>query len=430
MLPKNITINKQNIFFWLSGLLCLFPLFPLRVTSLFVIIWALFGILSNTSSFSERFKRAERKNQIVLFFQILPFLVILLSYFLIDSSKQSGFAVEKSLAFLFIPLTFFMQEERLGLKHLRILFFILGMSMLFLFIKGIIGAFIDMNTIINDSGEGLGISSFTEIPHFQHQFRTSYAKYSGVHPTYSNIIMGICLISFVYFTPNIWNGFSLLKKLLLTSAFILGMACMFVVTSRMPLFATFLGISILFIQKIGLKRFLMFGPIGVISIFVLAYSFNPSFKAKIDEVSFSNVKLPTEKSNDSFNVRTGIVLCTVSGIKQNWLFGLGAGGSEVYLNSCYEGFESPLYLQNKFNTHNQYLDYWLSYGVFGLLSLILLFVISIIVAFQKRILFGAVLILFFSICILTENVFSRQVGIISFSFLNSFLIFMKNEKIC
>mgnify|MGYP003686351827 CR=1 FL=1 len=426
MFPENIKINKQNIFFALSGLLCLFPLFPLRITSLLVIVWSLFGIFSNISSFSEKFRKTESKNQILLFFQILPFLVIVLSYFIIDSSKESGFAIEKSLAFLFIPFTFFIQKDRLELKHLRVIFLILGMSMLFLFVKGIIGALFEMNEIINTSAEVLGINNFSDIPHFQHQFRISYGKYSGVHPTYSNIIMGISLISFVYFIPDIWDECSIIKKLLLVFVFIIGIGCMFIVTSRMPLFATFLGISIVFVQKIGLRRFLMFGPIGVISIFILAYSFNPSFKAKIDEVSYDNVKLPTEKSNDSFNVRTGIVLCTVSGIKQNWLLGLGAGGSIQYLNSCYEGFESPLYLQNKFNTHNQYLDYWLSYGILGVLSLLLLFLTSIIVAVRKRILLGVVLILFFSICILTENVFSRQVGIISFSFLNSFLIFIKD----
>lgn len=425
MFPESIVINKQNIFFCLSCILCMFPLLPVSVTSLLVIIWSLFGIFSNISSFSERFQRRERNDQIILFVQILPFLVILLSYFFIDSSKQSGFVIEKSLSFLFIPFTFFIQKERFDLKHLRILFVILGIGILFVFVKGIIGAFLEMNEIVNNSSKELGINSFSEIPHFQHQFRIFYAKYSGVHPTYSNIIMGICLISFVYFVPNIWSEFSMIKKFTFAIIFIMGISCMFIVTSRMPLFATFLGMSIVFIEIVGFKRFLMIGPIGVISIFIIAYSFNPAFKAKIDEVSFKNVKLPTEKSNDSFNVRTGIVLCTVSGIKENWLFGLGAGGSESYLNSCYEGFESPLYLQNKFNTHNQYLDYWLSYGLSGLLSLILLFVSSIIVAVRKKILLGGVLILFFAICILTENVFSRQLGIISFSFFNSFLIFIK-----
>ena len=426
MFPKSIVINKQNIFFCLSCILCMFPLFPIRFTSLLLIIWSLFGIFSSVSSFSKRFHRRERNDQIILFFQILPFLVILLTYFVIDSSKQSGFAIEKSLSFLFIPFTLFIQKDSFDLKHLRILFFILGICMLFLFIKGIIGAFLDMNAIINNSSKELGINSFSEIPHFQHQFRIFYAKYSGVHPTYSNIIMGICLIAFVYFVPNIWSDLSIISKVILAIIFTMGIFCMFIVTSRMPLFATFLGMSIVFVEIVGFKRFLLFGPIGVISIFIIAYSFNPAFKAKIDEVSFENVKLPTEKSNDSFNVRTGIVLCTVSGIKENWLFGLGPGGSESYLNSCYEGFESPLYLQNKFNTHNQYLDYWLSYGLFGLLSLILLFVTSVIVAVRKKILLGGVLIIFFAICILTENVFSRQVGIISFSFFNSFLIFIKH----
>jgi O-antigen ligase len=390
-------------------------------------VWGLFGIFSNITSFPEKFGKSERKNQLVLLFQILPFIMILLSYFFIDSSKLSGFAIEKSLSFLFIPFTFFIQKEQLTLKHLSIVFLVLGMSMLLMFIKGIIGAFLDMNAIIKAAEDSIPINSYTEIPHFQHQFRIAYAKYSGIHPTYSNIIMGICVIAFVYFIPSVWKELSLLKKLFFSMLFLTGLTCMFVVTSRMPRFATFLGIGVIMIQQIGIKKVLMFGPIGVVSIFILAYSLNPSFKAKIDEVSVDNVKMPTEKSNDSFNVRTGIVICAISGIKENWLLGVGAGGSEEYLNTCYENFDSPLYAENRFNTHNQYFDSWLSYGIFGLLSLLLLFLSSIYVAIRKKILLGFVLILFFSICVLTENVLSRQVGIVSFSLLNSFLLFIKEE---
>lgn len=138
--------------------------------------------------------------------------------------------------------------------------------------------------------------------------------------------------------------------------------------------------------------------------------------------------LPSHDNNDSFNVRTGIFLCSLEGIQSNWLLGFGAGNGQEFLNNCYSKFESVLYLENKFNTHNQYLDYWLNYGIVGLISLILFLFTSWYKSYQSKFLLGSLFVIFIAILMLTENILSRQDGILCALFFMSLINFVINEK--
>jgi len=113
-------------------------------------------------------------------------------------------------------------------------------------------------------------------------------------------------------------------------------------------------------------------------------------------------------------------------IKSSPVVGVGTGDVQDELTKVYVK-NKELWRMQFFNSHNQYIDYWLRYGILGLLLLIIIIVFyfynAIIINNDYLYLSFFILI---CLCFLTENIIQRQWGIVFFSFFNS-LMFYKNK---
>lgn len=63
-------------------------------------------------------------------------------------------------------------------------------------------------------------------------------------------------------------------------------------------------------------------------------------------------------------------------IKENWIFGVGLGSSKATFLQTYKKMNSKLLIENQWESHNQFLSIWVSYGIIGLV-LFLLWLFSI-----------------------------------------------------
>tara|TARA_R100000306_G_scaffold1446_2_gene4018 strand:- start:3269 stop:4480 length:1212 start_codon:yes stop_codon:yes gene_type:complete len=131
-------------------------------------------------------------------------------------------------------------------------------------------------------------------------------------------------------------------------------------------------------------------------------------------------KKPTALQNFITNTTTWEIRsitweCAVKAIENNpinWK-GLGFYGTKDKLVSCYQESVQDTYKRNQFiahryNAHNQFLDFYLSSGIVGLL----LFVILLLVLFIKNrnsFFYTALLVSLVMYC-MVENVFHRQIG--------------------
>jgi len=79
----------------------------------------------------------------------------------------------------------------------------------------------------------------------------------------------------------------------------------------------------------------------------------------------------------------------------------------------------------KYNSHNQFLSFFVNYGILGLLVFVALFVV--LFRFSLQYPFGIILILALGFSMLTESILERQMGVYLF-ILSSILIFNKNTK--
>ena len=97
------------------------------------------------------------------------------------------------------------------------------------------------------------------------------------------------------------------------------------------------------------------------------------------------------------------------------------GGTQDVLNDCY--VSKKYNFEENYNSHNEYLNYYLSSGILAFTTLVFFNLYLIFFAYkkQKKLLFCS--ILFFSILMLVENILERRTGIILYSFYVSFFFF-------
>jgi O-antigen ligase len=171
------------------------------------------------------------------------------------------------------------------------------------------------------------------------------------------------------------------------------------------------------IKKTAISTAILAGGVLLFSLSV------PSFSARFKEVSVANTKVPDKKSEDSFNLRTGIFKCGIGIVKEHWLWGVGPGQVKSELNRCYDSVAPDVYRDKNFNTHNQFIDYWAGLGLLGPLLLLGLFVAGGSLLWQRGDWVGVCVLILFLGAMQTENVLTRQNGIVTFCYFIGLHIF-------
>ena len=106
-------------------------------------------------------------------------------------------------------------------------------------------------------------------------------------------------------------------------------------------------------------------------------------------------------------------------LKENWVFGVGLGSSMQAFKDTYKRINSKLTLENQWESHNQFLNIWITYGVFGLI----LFIIWLISIVKNIIRLNALYLIIFFVLIssfLVEETLSTLTGMTLFSFFAGF----------
>jgi O-antigen ligase len=102
-------------------------------------------------------------------------------------------------------------------------------------------------------------------------------------------------------------------------------------------------------------------------------------------------------------------------IKEHWLFGVGLGNSKNAFTETYKKINSKLLPENQLESHNQFLNVWISYGVIGLILFILwLFYIMNDILTKSWLYMTVFFVLIFSF--LVEDTLTTLVGMTLFAF--------------
>lgn len=175
---------------------------------------------------------------------------------------------------------------------------------------------------------------------------------------------------------------------------------------------------------------------SLIILLIGSLQFNSNLKDRFGLSSLSNNKLSLIESFSHIEPRVTIWKCTFGIINEdNFNHLKGIGNMEVLLSKleiCYDvsTVNNPMrgyFLSDTFNTHNQFLEYYVLSGIVGFLILGAVFIL-LFIKVKKYFIPTALLVTLFNFCFV-ENLFDRQIGSYFFGFTIFLILLIHSNNI-
>ena len=254
-------------------------------------------------------------------------------------------------------------------------------------------------------------------------YRLFFEKITSMHPTYMGLFITFSIA--LLMTNENWNASikGWVKGLIYLVLFVF----LFALLPKSPIVALLVILSHFFVRNRKNKQILQPLMVSMATAVLVAFLL-PTSAQRINEFTALTQNGGTQNVIDnSVNMRKLIWMIDTDLLKENWVWGIGPGklNAEIFMQyfnrSISAGFPLGYY-----DTHNQYIFFWLCFGLLG----ITLFLFMLIIQFWKSIKHNndlyLYLLILLTITFFTENVLSRQHGVIFYSVFTSLLFFLKN----
>jgi len=404
--------NKIKIYNYLTILIAVFPILGLKKSVFTIIIWALFSIFI---VFSEKtHKTISKKDGIDLLVLTSYYFAFVISFFFIDDRALASRFLEKNIVFLLFPLFMIVNKNFIFTDTLKKALYS------FIFSNLILASYIWIIIFSKGYSKTMAADNY-----YNPTIRNIFSDVSGIHLPYLGILFvfpSLILLKDILFSEK---KVSILNcaRLLAISLLIFSVVAF---AARLALFS-FLLVSLFLVFKItkgvGIKILFISGLL----LLLLAVFIVPSSKKRIDDVLNTKLILPNKNQNSSeVNFRYGIYHCASTLLKENWIIGVGPGNVQKQLDDCYSSYTYKNYddyRQIEYNSHNQYIDICLKYGVFGLIAFLIFLFWGVNTKDQIYHVFLFIILL----GLVTENLFDRQIGVVFFTFFNSLFFINKTN---
>ncbi|MFM7079448.1 MAG: O-antigen ligase family protein [Bacteroidota bacterium] len=382
-------------------LLACFPLLGMKFTVWAIILFVLTALIRG------HYSKGNKMEMVALALTSGLFLFIVARSLIPTSNPESLSYIEVSISLLVLPVAFHLQSKQLNQHVIENSWWIFIAATLICFAYGMAYSLYQVSQMVIASQGALS-----------YHIRTLFENAVDYHPTHASIVLGIALLKLL---DMIFNSEK--PKWLLIAFFVIAIVIQALLASRTPIACTLVCLlSLTYLKTASFKKTVMLFAILAGGAIVSFLSI-PSFSARFKEVSVENTKMPDKKSEDSFNLRTGIFKCGTGIVKDHWLWGVGPGHVKSELNKCYDSVAREVYRDKNFNTHNQFIDYWAGLGVLGPMMLIGLFVTGVLLLWQRGDWLGICVLILFLGAMQTENVLTRQNGIVTFCYFIGLHIF-------
>ena len=238
----------------------------------------------------------------------------------------------------------------------------------------------------------------------------------GVHPNYFALLIVILVLAIIKTEELKFLRKNKLKLILLLIPFFL---FLFELSSRVAMLAFLLVIIVSALQNRSRKKGILIG-LFIVGLIVLSVKFDylgNKFSGLVD--GRGNIKVERIQRWD-FIIRE---------FKKEgkWILGVGSGDTEEIYTRAYINGNFKTALIEGYNAHNQFVEFLVSNGFFGLL----VFVWGLLFFALKTKLKGEALSFFITIVLLSfiESFLCRAKGVFIFSFFISFFLLMYSDKL-
>jgi len=307
--------------------------------------------------------------------------------------------IETILSLLVVPLSFSLLKKHIKSNHETSFIIVFSITSILLSITHLyfyytLGLFNDTSLKVNS-------------------FRTAVVEIPIVHdhPIYVSMFLAITTLFIPWFYKN---SNSKVKYLFILGSF-LCVIDLFLISSKGVIISMFFCWILLTFIKFRIKT--ISTKIIILGLFFITFFISISYFPNLER-RFRELKIKTTYTkinpNNSSSIRVGIYDCIIKTIAKKPILGYGLGVTPQ--RKCYEKVSKHLNKIN-YNSHNQYLGYFLIAGLIGFLVLFgfLLFHFKNSIYRKNDLYF--IVVFFFSIIMFIENILERQSGIILFIFL-------------
>lgn len=241
----------------------------------------------------------------------------------------------------------------------------------------------------------------------------------------------LCTLSILVSYKIIFNGVSQFKRYHIANI-IINIFFIFLIVSRIAIVTLIVLVLLnLFYRRIKLWK--IGATVGAIAVvMVVAFTINDNLEKRFLFTTPNNADQSLIDKIMLWEPRTKIWECSyiIGKTNSSFLEGLGFDKTVEELVSCYEwNIDNPgrreWFLLKKYNTHNQFIDFYLSTGILSVLLFIGLF-LTIFLRIRENY-FKMALLLTIVLFAFVENFFHRQIGAYYFGVILIYLLYSEKE---
>jgi glycosyltransferase involved in cell wall biosynthesis/O-antigen ligase len=398
-------VNLRSIHFYSTCSLALFPLMPPAPMSIIVIVWAIVSFLAILTEGQRPRHRSAVMMWLFASLYIFYGLSLVYSSNMADGLDRLG---RMSPLLLFPVLSYFLPYNY-GRKQVEIFLklFVYGLilTVVLALIHMLYDGFLDALTASRNP------VTFTRI-----QLET----YTNLHPSYLSLFLSFALL----ISTNGLQKKQLAHRILTGVMLLFILTLIFILSAKMSIVA--LGVTALWVGfKSSQKKYVKFSFIfASLSIVLLLIAAIPTTRERFSDFLSALTKETVDKKNPD-SVRKGIYTSAIAVILEHPVCGTGIGDANDALKKQYKRARLRKAFRMNFNSHNQYLDIWISAGIFPVFLFVLALGLAFYLSQVNKNREQAVFIMLMAACLLTENMLSRQAGVLFFSFFNALFVFQR-----
>lgn len=296
-----------------------------------------------------------------------------------------------------------------------------------LFVAFVIGCLI--STIICLTDAFIQYSGNMLIKEFYY-IRLSYYHHPGYFAMFLNFAIAvlICFMMkdkrFVH-NPGYLVGF--ISLILYFSVFVVILSSKAGILSLLVLFMLTIGYLIVIKKRVFHGIVLVFLIAGMLYLTLSIFTFSLERIVGYQQTIEKSTQITDgikEETGDRFTIWSNALEI----IKGNIVFGVGTGDVKDVLLESYKNSESQEALEKQLNAHNQYLQTFITLGIFGFLVLILSLILPGYYSIKKESFIYMIFLAIIAVNFLIESMLETQAGVVFYAFFNVFLLLLVMQK--
>lgn len=243
--------------------------------------------------------------------------------------------------------------------------------------------------------------------------------------------IGLYCVASIFFLGHLFNKLNTNRLKIFVILLMAYHLCFIVlVLAKMSIIAFVLALSICFsLQLYFNKKFkILFSVIAVV-LCIFLYLILLDNKISQGLVNIFTLKAFSWENYDSllvnsFNIRFVIWDCALQVLNTdlNWILGAGIENSEELLISCYTNkFGSSFFSEMAYNPHNQYLSFWIKFGLLIFIIFTFKLITLFIIAVKGKKLMPLAFIIVIGVVCMSESMLEVQKGVVFYSFFSTIL---------